>query len=613
MGLFKGRDTDGGAKTQIFLGGSKTIMGFAHQATRRSRLVLAAMGVGAVVVAATAVGVVKFLDADAAARVVQSYSAMTTCLLGELPADNARASLRFRSIQLTALTQNEIRRATDKDGPWPDRCGKYAHALHEALSDSSIGETKGKSLLEASRRLAEALDKKESFWEDFSTPIDRTFDEALKTGIRFEPSPMTPAPPAPSTVLTLDGIGKAGVLTDRAIALADLRTESLTGAVVRFVVDDAKGGVRKVCSVTQNAARCDAFPKALDAAKGSVRLDGSTDDGAEPLLFVGDVAYTSTGVNPAASSAGSFAATANPEPRVLGGHAARDGQATLLVEGTMEPSLVRIESGKTQRQPLGLGALKLADARRDVRLLWDDIVALATDGKGLVLASRSAVGGGTARLEPLGALPKASPLDRGPSREPRIDGCRVRELTVARAHTGREEFLSFKSAGKWSVPLKTAAFGGALHCQQGAALMTLLEGGAGDASLDAKLVLQRCSATECRIQAVPLREVFAGEVNLASPTAIGVGAIDGKVVVVWQAKQRGGLRVRIAEFSAIATAPDLVVYDDLIQDGALVANSTLLDMKLVSAESFAVLLLATPGGLRALRLSSNGDVTQVAL
>ena len=168
MGLFKGRDTDGGAKTQIFLGGSKTIMGFAHQATRRSRLVLAAMGVGAVVVAATAVGVVKFLEADAAARVVQSYSAMTTCLLGELPADNARASLRFRSIQLTALTQNEIRRATDKDGPWPDRCGKYAHALHEALSDSSIGETKGKSLLEASRGLAEALDKKESFWEDFS-------------------------------------------------------------------------------------------------------------------------------------------------------------------------------------------------------------------------------------------------------------------------------------------------------------------------------------------------------------------------------------------------------------------------------------------------------------
>ncbi len=600
MGLFKGRDTEGGAKTQIYMGGSSTIMGFARQATRRGRVVAVSVGVGTVIVGVTALGIVKYLEADAATRVVVSYSSLTHCLLGEPPTENVPASVRFRSIQLTSLTQNEIVRTSDPAGAWPERCGKFVHGLSEALAASSIGDKKGKSLLEASKVLAQTFEQKESFWHDLSGPIDRVFSEALLAGIVLKPTPEVPAPPATSTAMTLDVLSKIGAFTDRAVAVSDVHEERGGGSAVRFVIDDRHGNVRRFCSVTASAASCDSLPAEIAAGKAEIRLLGSTDDAGKPFLFVGDGVFTTSGKNLVPH--GAFAS-----------YAGASGRNALLLEGAREPVLRRYTGEQHEESPLGLGSLKLRDVQRDARLLWGDVVALASDGKELVLATSSLGASGAPRLLSIGVLSKASSLDNGPSREPRVDGCHVGDLTVVRAHVGRDAFLSWKTGRTWSAPLKAPVAEGLLHCQQNMALTTRLENWTPTAQLSAKLMMRRCSMTACTTQELGLASLFAGEVNLASSTEPVVGAIDGKFVVVWNAGQRGGLRLRVGEFASLQKTPDVIVYDDWMKDGRAIESSTLLDLKLMSAEKFAVLLLATPDGLRALRIGSDGSATPLLL
>jgi len=58
---------------------------------------------------------------------------------------------------------------------------------------------------------------------------------------------------------------------------------------------------------------------------------------------------------------------------------------------------------------------------------------------------------------------------------------------------------------------------------------------------------------------------------------------------------------------------DVIALDDLVKDGKVQKSSVLLDMRLAAAEGFAVLLLDTSSGLRALRVSAEGKATPVAI
>jgi len=600
MGWLKGRDTDGGAKTQIYIGGSKTVLGFADQAKRRNRVVFIGAGVGLVIAGVTGLGVMKYLEADAAGRVVTSYGELTQCLVGEAPSAADPAGLRVRAMQLTALTQNETLRAVDKAGPWPDRCAKFAHRLSEALEDSAIGDTKGKGLLDSSKALAAALDQKESYWHDLSPAVEGVFAEAEKTGPLAAPAPNVPPPPVRAQPLHLDDLAKAGALTDHAVALSVLRPAAHESSVVRFGLDDAKANLRRLCSVSVDGARCDALPGEFSASKSSLRLFGSSADGVPPALWVDGAAVSSAGAKLVPSGA-------------LSAYAASVGHEFVLTESPTGLELSSVEGGNSQRRSVSLGALKLGDARRDAQLLFGNLVVMASSGKELVLAAQRLDTNAAARLDTIGTLPKAVLGDGAGKTDPRIDGCQAGGMNVVRARTGRETFLAFQGAGGWSTPLKTAAHEGTIHCQQGAALTTHIEGGTGEAALDGKLTFQRCSTSECKSQNLVIRELFAGEVGLAPSTPIVFSAIDGKALVVWQAGQRGGLRMRLGAFDTLATAPDVILYDDLVHNGRVSESSTILDMRLFTAERFAVLLIATPVGLRALRIESDGKTVPVTL
>jgi hypothetical protein len=574
------------------------VLGFANQAQQRKRMVFIGLGIGTVVVGLAAVGVMKYGEAKAARRVVETYGSLTRCLLGDAPQPGEAPSLRVRGMQLSALTQFEVTRAADKSGPWPDRCAKYAHGLHEAIGDSSIAETKGKPLAEAAKALADALDQKDGYWRDASAVIDRAFTEAATAGVVLNPRNDVPAPPERAKPLDADTLAKTGALTEKPMSLADVHVQASSRGEVRFVIDDAKAGIRRLCTVTADAARCAPLAGALKTAKAGLRILGTHDDGAEPLLASSEAAYASAGDKLIDGSA-------------LGAQSSTGGRVTMLVEATTGLELKRMTSGTAVATPVSLGSWKLAEPRKDARILWDQVVAIVQNEKETALAA-SPADGASPKLEVIGVLPKVG-SDRGTSSDPRLDGCQSNGVTVARARLGRDEYLSFFVKGAWTAPLKLTRYGATLYCHAGQAILMQVEGGSGEASLDATLSRQQCSPTECRVTTLSARDLYAGEVGLASSTPLALGNVDGKALVAWQSGQRGGLRLRLGALDKLGGVPDVIVYDDLVQGGKVVDGSTILDMRLLSAERFAVLLLVTPSGLRALRIGSDGKTLPVTL
>jgi hypothetical protein len=528
MGLFSGGNTtESGSKTLLYAGGSQTVLGFAHQAKRRRRLILIGSGVGLVIAGVSGLAAMKVMESQAAKKVVDGYSSLTQCLLGVPLAEGEIASTRFRQMQLTSLTQAEVKRAGDKDGPWPDRCAKYAHVLTEGLSSSSIGKTKGKTLLEASQALAAELDKKDSYFTNLSQAIDKTFDEAKATGLVLEQRPNMVGPPERAQPLTIDALAKEGVVTSKAVALSSVHSQPQAETVIRFVVDDAKSGELKICTVAADSARCDAPPKAAaDAAKGGgLRLMATVDDAAAPLLFAGG------------GAGGVFRVSGDKVDAVeaIGGWAAADGFASIVAPDGGGLKIVTHDGKRSQSKSLTLGKLKLADAKRDAALLWGHVVALGLDGKTLALGAAAVGPKGVGNLEVVGALPKAQLPERGAVNEPRVDGCRAGGSIVARVSAGRDEFVSFWLNGRWTAPLHTASSGGSLTCHAGEAVLTRIDVGTGEIALDAKLTHQRCTPTECRSKSLPVRDILAGEVGLAPSTPLRAVGLDGKVLIVWQA------------------------------------------------------------------------------
>ena len=90
----------------------------------------------------------------------------------------------------------------------------------------------------------------------------------------------------------------------------------------------------------------------------------------------------------------------------------------------------------------------------------------------------------------------------------------------------------------------------------------------------------------------------------------GVGAIDvgGKLLVVWSAGDRGGLRMRIGAPDQLATAPETILLDDHIRDGVYREESTLVGFELLPFGKKAVLLLDTVEGVFGFVVDAEGKL-----
>ena len=82
--------------------------------------------------------------------------------------------------------------------------------------------------------------------------------------------------------------------------------------------------------------------------------------------------------------------------------------------------------------------------------------------------------------------------------------------------------------------------------------------------------------------------------------------MDGKFIAAW-ATEKHAVRVRVASPAHIGQASDIVVFDDRVgDDGKATKASVLSGLRLMTAGSNAFLLLATSGGIRAIRIKSDG-------
>jgi hypothetical protein len=180
-------------------------------------------------------------------------------------------------------------------------------------------------------------------------------------------------------------------------------------------------------------------------------------------------------------------------------------------------------------------------------------------------------------------------------------------MVVVRVRGDGSDFLTFRINRAFSKPVAAPAFG-QLGCYGTAATIVRVELGRNPAPL---LYHDACTSAGCSRTAWKQDALDHGTLDLRPLDAGRIAAADlaGKLLVIWSAGERGGVRMRLASPEAFDRGTDVLVLDDHMKDGKVVSESTLLGFRLFARGQFAVLLLSTLSGLHALRIDPSGVVT----
>jgi hypothetical protein len=393
-----------------------------------------------------------------------------------------------------------------------------------------------------------------------------------------------------------------------------LYTEPHPGLDLRVLVgDQGAPGAPFLCTVRRAppGARCAALPTAISATKQGLRLLGTADDGAAPLVFAGN-----------RGSEGVFRADSGELVEhyyAYGGYAAADGFSAVL--GWREKERELVASRKLPGTPTTQAKLdppfRTGNPYYSAQMLWDGVLlrGVTKDNRrrlfALPVARSGAVLGDPVDI---GELSEPGLIQGGLDEPPHITGCKTAEAMVVRVKGYDNDFMSFRLGGKWSEPVSPELTGGTLSCSKATATVTRVEP-ASDAEAHRTSIRQaHCTSAGCKTEVVRMEQLLHHRLEFAPREGHVDGVdVDGKLLVVWAAGERGGVRMRLAPIEAIAAAPDVVLYDDLVKDGQVQSLSTLLDLKLFSREGFALLILSTVTGVHGLRIDADGKVTPLAV
>ncbi len=593
--------------------GSQTILNIIRggRARKKKLIILAIVLIIGLVVGA--IVLFKQMSTAAAERVVTAYSSLRQCLLGEPLKEGELASRRFRAIQLAAISLAEIPQAPGKEEPWPLRCVKYGHQLNEGLKQTSQAKEGAKDLAYWADKLATALKQKGAVAQDLSEMVDQTFEQAKKENMKTTLVAAVPEPPAPIVALDIDELRKTKGLADQPIDFKNVHGEPHPGAAVRFIVNDeqlANSPALCVAEAGAESLNCAKLP--ADVAKstqGGLRLLGTVAAKAKPLVFAGVRGADGVFVSDTGEKIGALAS--------CGGYVAADGFAAVLGcdDKSGRLSLLRRTKAGSRAMPAPVSTgfkLKLADPSRDAAMLWDHLLFVGTNPKKEVWLAASQVktkGPATSALTEAGPLPGTNAATAGSGTGSRIAGCRSGGTVVAKVEHGPNSYMSFMLGSGWSKPLKVLAAGGELSCRKGHATITNLQPGPSGSPLNTAISQHRCTPESCEHTNLKLKELLKGQHGLAPTALSAAGDLGGKLLFIWGAGQRGGLRLRVGPPAQVATVKDVVLFDDLIKDGKLQNASALIDMRVFVRSSFALLLLNTKSGVYAMSITPEGKAT----
>ncbi len=572
---------------------------------RWTRIALLAGG-GVLALGAGGYVVVSALDAQAKGERDVAWSSLSACLLGTEPLkDKDTAATRVRAVQLQVLGIPKQRRAEGGAVPWPASCAPFAHRLAE--STRGVGDARA-GLSPSTDALAKALGDDTSGLRDLRVEVDKVWKEAEKLGLKAGPAPagVKAAPKIERPAWTSEQFKDLPRTLSGAFSMTHVRPDPTVTTRAGFVVDQKdvpEGPVRCAVGPGDTGLKCVRLPPAALPMSPGLRPLGTFEDGKEPLFVSGD--RGSTGV---------FKPAGEVIARVplVGAWLREDGGAWLVARKDAKTAALMFAAPKGQavERPLfGPGEL---ESPLHATLAWDWLLARTKAGK-LIARKLPSGAGEVGAATVVGELTEPTPTEVAPGDDDVISACRASDRTTLfiRVRGGKSDSFAVLSGSTWSGPWKTSSKGGTLSCSPTSLTITRTTH-AVTADKDLATVAQTiCTrAGECTQGSSGIVEMTGGQTELAPADAQGFAAasIGDKVAVVYHAGLVGGLRVRVAPVSKLRDAEDHAIFDPGEAGGTLKLG-TFLDVKLIPATTFAVILVGTTHGVRALKLDSAGALT----
>jgi len=554
----------------------------ADAAKKKKRTMLVLFGVIPVAVASIGGAAWYFGEQAAKEEIAAAWNEASACLVGAPLGEGDQASLRMRAVQLTAVHAERDRKAETR---WPNRCADRVAALHEALRKHGRDGGGEEGLAARSETFAVTLRKAEVM-TDLSKDVDAVYEAARAMGLRAAPVTLQIPTPEPSPAFNLDEMPAHSQLSSHQFTLDSVSATPMVGREIHMMVYDKKiDPIPIVCTFRPAGDdACRALGGELEGKSG-LRLGGTIDDGANPLVYAGR-----DGDAGVYRSDGDFEKIT--EMRVQSGWVSKDGFVALT--GYAEDSKTGRFTLVTQvgpGAPVNETTIEPEDVDGDAhqihrkQLLWGKLMVQALfdhDPPQPRLFD--------ADLPARGDEPSFNLIADVNWINASIFGCRTKD-TMAVVVGRSAGFLTFLEGSSWSTPVKIDSIGGAFGCHAGEAVFTNPFGGQ-----------QRCTPAGCKYvdgQAPAWEPFRSRDVYWAD--------LSGKVLAVASTDRRGGLRYRWAEGKNLALeGTDRTLFDDLVLDGKVQADSTILGLKLAGRGDFAVVLMTTPKGVYALRFDADG-------
>jgi len=578
---------------------------------KRSKGLLIGIIVAVVLAGGGMFALIRFQEAQTQAALSQSWSAFSQCVVGEHLDESAVPSLHFRRIQLTAMRMTEPERiAPGSDKPWPASCAPLGHTLRETWKSAGLTENGGKDLGATIEALAKALREPNGQSADLSELVDSTWEQAKKNKIKVI---HVDGPTAPFDAKPLDTgkLSKGTPISPTAFTLKAAFTDAHPAGVMRLLVEEK--GVQKapfICTFEQKTpkAQCKSLPESIAGGHG-LRLWGTADDDSAPVVFAGE-----------RGRAGVFRADTGDKIDTMysyGSYAKKDGATAVLGfdEETKDLILTRRpaggKSGRTKIDP----DFRVGNYYYSTQILWDHLVLRGVTKKEerrLFVSKYPWQGDAAPSLTDIGELPEPGLIERGTDEPAHIQGCKTAQAMVVRVKGYDNDFMSFLMDGKWSPPMSPKVSDGILSCHGSEAVVTRLYPARGDKAWQTAIAQSQCTTAGCTVYDIAMEKVLKAQFEFA-PRDGKFDAVDlnGKLLVVWAAGERGGVRMRLAKPGEFERAEESVLFDDLLKDGQVQKLSTLFDLRLFSRDGFAILLLSTVSGVYAIRIDAEGMVTPV--
>jgi len=561
----------------------------------RSQRRFALIGGGGLLLALIAGGLALWSQQRAARRELDgAVDSLRDCLLTGPLDEKESVTLRFRRLQLRALAHPDAELVTDAVKIWPFSCRSATGAAQAALKDSAT-ETQLATL----SALGKFLGPQSAVSRDASAIAEaalRTLNEVHDAPVRKGSEPLPPSVP------NVDSIVASTPLSQKGASFSRTYTEDNPGLSLPVLIDDQDLPAPIVCSFRDSLeAQCRTLSELAAVHGHGLRLLGTSDPDAPNLIFAGN-----------RGSEGIFVAgSATPIDHLYsyGGYSAKDGSLSVL-------GYEEAEHGMVLAQKAGANAVVRTSLKPNFRvgnyfygsqLLWDQVLVRGVtpdNERRLFTLPLDKKDKSSFELADIGELAEPGLIRPGQQAEPHLTGCRTEQATVVRVRGYDHDFLTFRINGKFSMPVPSSTEG-VLSCYGSTATLVWATRAA-----PLRVAHETCTSAGCQLAVVTEKELDHETTELRAKDNASLAAVDlaGRLLVVWLAGERGGLRLRMASPEAFGHATDTVIFDDHVSNAKVVEASTILGFRLYSRASFAVLLLSTLAGVHAFHIDPSGTI-----